>query len=110
MQHAVRKLERQASGGGELPAEQSVLCHERIPLQDRLQSLTSEWGISEVGEEFAVSFFTYGVIGSLIRWLDDGMPEDIDQVINDIHNLIHPKEKETLLPSYGGVDDDKKTM
>lgn len=87
------------------------LEHAIRPLvQDRLQSLTSEWGISEVGEEFAVSFFTYGVIGSLIRWLDDGMPEDLDQVINDIHNLIHPKEKETLLPSYGGVDDDKKTM
>ena len=74
------------------------LDHAARPLvRAGVRNLPTEWRIFQVDEEFAVSFFTYGVIGSIIKWLDDGMPDDLDQVINDIHNLIHFGEEEKLM-------------
>ena len=51
-----------------------------------------EWPVfvSEEDREFAVSFVTYGVLGTIIKWLNAGMPENLDRVVNDIHRLLHP--------------------
>ena len=58
-----------------------------------MQSFEWKLAISKEDEEFAVSFFTYGVIGTIVRWLEDGMPENLDSVIRDIHALLHQDER-----------------
>lgn len=50
-------------------------------------------------KEFAVSFFTYGVIGSIMKWLDDGMPEELDHIIMDVGRLLRAGVLE-----YGGAN------
>lgn len=49
-------------------------------------------------QEFLLSFFSYGVMGIIIRWLDDGMPEKLDHMINEIYALTHHGEGAPLLP------------
>ena len=79
-------------------------------VRDGLQNLPVGWKIAQIDEEFAVSFFTYGVVGSIIRWLDAGMPEELDRVINDIHNLIHIGKQDDLFLIREGEYNDQKTM
>ncbi|MCB6900532.1 TetR/AcrR family transcriptional regulator C-terminal domain-containing protein [bacterium 210917-DFI.7.65] len=52
-------------------------------------------------QEFLLSFFSYGVMGIIIRWLDDGMPEKLDHMINEIYALMHHGEDTPLLPEPG---------
>lgn len=54
--------------------------------------------ISEKSKEFTLDFFTYGVVGSIIKWLDDGMPEDLDDIINDIYSVLNPRSEKCILP------------
>ena len=79
-------------------------------VRDGLQNLPVGWKIAQIDEEFAVSFFTYGVVGSIIRWLDAGMPEELDRVINDIHNLIHIGKHDDLFQIREGEHNDQKTV
>lgn len=53
------------------------------------QNMAISLPISEEDRAFAISFFTYGVMGTILQWLDDGMPEDLDHIINDIYHLLH---------------------
>ncbi len=49
--------------------------------------------INEEDREFAISFFTYGVMGTILQWLDAGMSESLDRIVNDIYHLFNPREK-----------------
>ena len=43
-------------------------------------------------EEFAISFFIYGVSGTILQWLNKGMPEDLNDIVRSIHKLVDPLE------------------
>ena len=62
-------------------------------IAEELRMIARQFPVTEEDEEFAISFFTYGVMGTLIKWLNDGMPEQLDRVVNDIHRLLTPDEK-----------------
>ena len=62
----------------------------RPVVAEGMQNLELPVPLSEEDRDFAVSFFTYGVMGTIIQWLDDGMPENLDRIVNDIHKLLHP--------------------
>lgn len=59
-------------------------------IAEGVQNIELPVPISEEDREFAISFFTYGVMGTIIKWLDDGMPENLDRIVNDIYRLLHP--------------------
>ena len=63
-------------------------------IAEELQSIDLQLPISRDDEEFAISFFTYGVMGTIIQWLDDGMPENLDEIIKDLHALLHNTQGE----------------
>ena len=80
---------------------------------EEMQTIAKQLSISRDDEEFATSFFTYGIIGTLTEWLDEGMPDNLDRVINDIHRLLNPTEKHFLsgtqvqqLPERGDAESD----
>ena len=63
-------------------------------------------------QEFLLSFFSYDVMGIIIRWLDDGMPEKLDHMINEIYALMHHGEDTPLLPEpgySGGMKEDGRS-
>lgn len=67
--------------------------------------------ISDESMEFAISFFTYGVMGTIIHWLNAGMPEELDDIINDIHRLLHSDgEKLDIAMDRGGIGCVEKEM
>lgn len=68
----------------------------RPVVAEGMQNLELPVPLSEEDRDFAVSFFTYGVMGTIIQWLDDGMPENLDRIVNDIHKLLHPKGERLL--------------
>ena len=68
----------------------------RPVVAEGMQNLELPVPLSEEDRDFAISFFTYGVMGTIIQWLDDGMPENLDHIVNDIHKLLHPKEERLL--------------
>ena len=47
-----------------------------------------ELGLDEQETDFAISFFTYGVVGIIIEWVRKGMPEDLDYMIDRIHEML----------------------
>ena len=65
-------------------------------IAEELQSIEQNLPVTKEDREFAISFFTYGVMGTIIRWLDDGMPENLDRIVNDIHKLLHPSAGDLL--------------
>ena len=65
-------------------------------IAEELQSIDLQLPISRDDEEFAISFFTYGVMGTIIQWLDDGMPENLDEIIKDLHALLHTQGEKTV--------------
>ena len=51
-------------------------------------------------------------MGIIIRWLDDGMPEKLDHMINEIYALMHHGEDTPLLPEpgySGGMKEDGRS-
>ena len=64
------------------PVVAGAFGHIDLPLQ-----------INEEDREFAISFFTYGVMGTILQWLDAGMSESLDRIVNDIYHLFNPREK-----------------
>lgn len=68
----------------------------RPVVAEGMQNLELPVPLSEEDRDFAVSLFTYGVMGTIIQWLDDGMPENLDRIVNDIHKLLHPKGERLL--------------
>ncbi len=55
--------------------------------------------ITDESMEFAISFFTYGIIGTITQWLNDGMPKELDDVINDIHHLLRGDGEDLTAPA-----------
>lgn len=59
-------------------------------VEGNAQEMLAEVSGKESSREFVISFLVHGIIGSIIQWLNDGMPENIYEIINDLHERIHP--------------------
>lgn len=73
-------------------------CAIRPLLAEAAKQPESTAAISERSREFTLSFFSYGVTGSILQWLDDGMPEDLNDIINDIYGVMKGNLPQGVLP------------
>ena len=62
-------------------------------LSDIIDNIAAEKPVREDDKHFIAEFFSYGITGSVISWVENGMKDDPETIVSHIENLVEDCKK-----------------
>ena len=62
-------------------------------LSDIIDNIAAEKPVREDDKRFIAEFFSYGITGSVISWVENGMKDDPETIVSHIENLVEDCKK-----------------